>query len=1026
MRRRYSFIWAICLLFFLFCVSFAYSQVFCAFDNIKENIKSNYPSIAENIADNEVKLKQIITNQKKLQPFDKRTMLVYNIPIVVHVLHTGDDIGTIYNPDTTQIKEAIDYLNDIYSGNHSSLTPLGTDAAGDIGIRFVLAQRDPDCNPTNGIHRVDMSADANYIVNGASFDDLNADIAMKTPIIWDKSRYYNIYVVNKISGSGPTSVAGYAYLPTNSVVDGTVILASEMKAGSRTLVHEIGHAFNLYHPFEGSRKSTDCPAGGNDMVDDTDPVSYNISADGIVNFECRTGPNSCNNNLPYSIRTENNFMNYTACNTLFTPGQRERMRASLFLEDRKTLITSTAAIPTYQYPVCAPKINFENGFAEFERISFGSIGCRKYKDYTINLSISSKPTIKVDIQMQVDPTSDALENIDYSFPAGRTVTFPAGSYNTQPLKIRVFYGQTYTVPRTLKLGFKLSDQTTAAVKGTASISMDVRLLPRDNKPIAPGSVVRSQVGEYNENINNIRVFNGMVSNQTTQILYSADELKKTGITAGNITGINFFLLKNTTKSFKVVSIKAGHTKYNELVNNGMVNNVNNTITVASLSSFNSVHGWNNFKFNTPFRWNGIDNIVIEICIENGTGSGFGFDEMYAYSDKGLTESANTTFSYERCGTALSSVSYYPRGIRPIIMFDHIKTGNPVENMLTGSSAEYLGPYAEIYFYDKFSNNRIIGKIKNLTNWDYGCTNISIDRSGNNTAPFWSNINSHFLADKTFTITPERNNPNGKYELTLYYTDAEKAGYENATGLLWHNVQIFKSAVPIHTITPENPQTDKVEIIPVTAFLPYGTAYAMSASFNAHFSSYGVGFVSAAILPVTWGNIRAVVVNEDVMLNWETLVETNNEYFELEKSNDGINFEIIGKVNSKGNGNSIIKYQYLHVKPTDRGKIYYRIKQVDEDGTRSYSNTVYVILHLSNSKPSVYPVPASGTITLNFGKEVFQPTIEIYSIDMKLLEIRRKRGRVLTEYININHLGSGQYIVRVSYEGKTYPLRFVKL
>ncbi|MFT3946301.1 MAG: zinc-dependent metalloprotease [Agriterribacter sp.] len=1034
MRGKYLFKWSICLIALLAVVTMGYTQTICAFDKANASIKKNYPSIAKNIIDNELKLKNIIA-QKRSQPSpEKKQMAIYNIPVVVHVLHTGGDIGTIYNPTDAHIVEAINYLNDVYSGSNSSLTPAGPDAAGDIGIRFVLAQRDPDCNPTNGIDRVDMSENVNYLVYGAIYDDVSADFEMKAPIAWDKSQYYNIYVVNKINGQGGVEaplVAGYAYLPISSLVDGTVIVASQMRKDSKTLVHEIGHAFNLYHPFEGSAISTECPAGDGDMVDDTDPISYNINGDGTINFMCRTGANRCNNNLPYNIRTENNFMNYTACNTLFTPGQKERMIASLLLEDRKTLITSTAILPTYQNPECPPKINFATAYTELERVPSGITGCRKYKDYTINLNITSNPLTNVSVQLLPEPGSDAVENIDYSFPQGTTITFPAGSHNIQPFKIRVYSGENYTQSRTLKLGFSIN-RGSNAFKGTACISTTIVILPRDESPVPPGSVVHLQVGEYDEDITDVRVFNGSVQNQKAQILYHADELKKAGIQAGNITGFSFFLLKNTNKAFKNINIKVAHTSYTELVNNGTINIVNNATAVASLASFKTVYGWNNFKFNTPFKWDGTNNVVIEMCINNSTETSFGIDDIYAYADTGNVEKGNTIFSIgEGCEATLSSVSYYPKGIRPVIRFYYIKAGNAVKDTLDVSSNIYLGPFAEVYFYDRSSPGKIIAKIKNLTGWDYGCTNIRIDRFGNSVTPFWNNTKSQYLAQKTFIISPANNNPQGRYEITLYYSDTEKKGYESGTGIAWQNINMIKSDVPINTITPDNPQPDKVEIAPISGFDTYGTAYAVTANFSTGLSAYGIGFTGNTALLVEWGNIQASVVNENAVLKWETITEVNNDHFEVEKSSDGLHFEIIGRVKGRGNSNSntIAAYEYVdvNVNSAGTGKVYYRIKQVDTDGNQSYSKIVFVTLsNGSTAKPSIYPVPANANIIIDFKKDVLQPVIEIYSSDMKLLGIRKKQGRISTETINVHHLPAGTYFIRLSYEGEKYSLRFVKL
>ncbi|MCC6286988.1 MAG: T9SS type A sorting domain-containing protein [Chitinophagaceae bacterium] len=1017
---------------FLVCVfafSHAYTQT-CGFDHLNTSLKKDFPSIAQSIISNEAALQKIILQRRKQLKQGKREMQIYTIPIVVHILHTGESIGTQYNPTDAKIIEAIDYLNEVYSGKSSFLTPSGKDAAGDIGIRFALAKRDPDCNPTNGIDRVDMSANAEYVANGVNYQDIIADIALKAPIIWDKSLYYNIYIVNKINGQDGFEVpyvAGYAYLPTSSVVDGVVILSSQMKVGSTTLVHEIGHAFNLYHPFEGSNVKDECPVGEGDMVDDTDPISRNISSDGTVDFTCRTRANPCNHNKLYSIRTENNFMNYTACNTLFTPGQRERMLASLLLEDRKTLLSSAVLLPTYQSPACKPKINFEKAYAALERISQYMAGCRKYKDYPIKFTISSNPLKKTTVRLFIDTGTNAVENVDFSFPDGKLIVFPGGKHDTLSLNVRVFNDENYNNSRTLNLGFLLDDSTDA-LKGTAVKTMRIVLLPKDTKPLAPGITVREQVGVYDVNIKGTKIFNGEVASQNTQILYRAGELKSAGIESGKITGLSFFIHKQTSKSFKAINIKMGHAQYNELVKDGAVNAVSNMATVATLSSYSTLQGWNYFRFNTPFTWDGVDNVVVELCIDNYTNAGFGVDDMHAFADTGYIEHGNTIFTTgEGCQMNLSSISYYPKGVRPVVQFEYAKPTNPVADTIAISATAHLGPYAEIFFYDKSSPGKIIGKIKNLSNWNYGCTNISIDRCGSKVEPFLNNIRSQFLAQKTYFITPEKNNPNGAYELTLYYTSTEKNGYETGTGIQWQNIKMIKASASVPSISPQDPPKNGIEAAQLLSLSSYGSAYALTASFKTGFSAYGIGVINDIALKVNWLNVQVSVVNENnALLNWQTASEINNNYFEIEKSNDAVNFTAIGRVYSKGNSNVTSSYKFLDNNAGTTGKIYYRLKQVDNDGASSYSSTVYINFDNNAAIPSLYPVPATGHVSINFGKPVLNPVIEIFSIDMKLLGIYKKTMKSVSETINIQHLTSGNYIIRLSFEGKKYTLRFVKL
>lgn len=115
--------------------------------------------------------------------------------------------------------------------------------------------------------------------------------------------------------------------------------------------------------------------------------------------------------------------------------------------------------------------------------------------------------------------------------------------------------------------------------------------------------------------------------------------------------------------------------------------------------------------------------------------------------------------------------------------------NTVATVLNTSKTANLGPLEEVYFYDVAG--RIMAKIKNLTAFDYGCTQIQIDRAGSTSAQFWNNNTSNYLASKSFKVIPTNNTATGHYQITLYYTNAEVTGWQTATGLSWGAAQMQK-------------------------------------------------------------------------------------------------------------------------------------------------------------------------------------------------------------------------------------------
>ncbi len=997
-------------------------QPVCGFDQNHLQFQQTFPDAARLIKENE----------KKIRHFSKSGMdrQIFNIPVVVHILHTGDTIGSPYNPPDEKIYEAINYLNEIYSGQHHSLTPAGADAAGDIGIRFEFAKRDPECNPTTGIRRVNMSANAAYLENGALNADVGYDTQLKTPIAWDISRYYNIYVVNKIngnSGSAGQYVAGFAYFPVNHIIDGTVILASEMKRGSKTLIHEIGHAFNLYHPFEGSGHRDQCPSGEGDFVNDTDPISMNADDDGFIDFTCRTDINTCTNH-PYSIRTEHNIMNYTGCYTLFTPGQKERMLASLAQEPRASLVSSDALLSTFEGngASCDPKINFEEEEVMVLLPPVQKTGCREYKDFTFYFTISNTPSKNATVTLSQDVSSEGTEKIDFDFVGSKQVVFPAGSRQKKPFTIRVYNTGQRDVPGKLALNFTVNGGQGNTVKGTAVPVMNIRLRPNDTRPVIHQSTTYPTIGRATRVIEDAFLFDATLRYQKSLIQYNRDEMLHAGLRPGAITGMQLFLVKNSTRSFRNLRIKAAHTASPALVTDGDITPAEARQEVFFASSYSTGDGANIFTFDQPFVWNGRDNIRIEICFDNQSTSGTGgSDHIEAFADAGF-EVSNFLTSLHTCNASFTNFSNYGEGIKPVIVFSQIATGNPVADSKAVSQQSYLGPYGHIYFYDDATPKRIIASIKNLTDWNYGCTRVEIDRVGVRAFPFWNINPGQFITEKTFLVTPQFSTPDANYEVSLYYTAAEKEGYEEATDSRWSHIQLFKTnGIPVGTINPLNRQQNNVALTGDVQHSDFGGDYVLTGTFTgmSERSGFSAGMIDSA-LPLDWLQFNAVVKDTYVLLEWTTGNEINTSYFDIEGSRDGITFSVLGQL--AANNRSTNSYQYRHDDPGS-GTWFYRLKQVDDDRKYTYSQVIRVRLPGGGEElpPVIYPVPAGNSITIDFGKTISNASIRILTTDLKPVQIERIAGAVQRKNIPVGQLPAGTYLVQVVSPGDHYVLRFIK-
>ncbi|MBL1219437.1 hypothetical protein JET18_01230 [Chryseobacterium sp. L7] len=317
----------------------------CGTDELMRKHYERYPEQkAQDDAFN-LEISNLIKSGKFSKTLNKNQ--VYEIPVVVHVVGDGSAIGTTNNKSDADIIAWVNYTNGVFSGSSSS-GMSGTSAI--LPVKFVFAKVNPSCNPTNGINRINASHLPKYVSGGVNNDNTtNAVTASEITALgmWDTSKYYNIYVVKKLSSNSGT-LNGFAYYPGGSN-DYSFMSTSASAVNAQTLAHEFGHALGLRHTHEGYSDSTgacptntDCTLQG-DLVCDTEPMKslYHSS----VPYTCQTGQINPCTSVVYA-GGERNVMAYTFCfRNLFTQGQADRATAQL-LQYRQSLINSPVASST--------------------------------------------------------------------------------------------------------------------------------------------------------------------------------------------------------------------------------------------------------------------------------------------------------------------------------------------------------------------------------------------------------------------------------------------------------------------------------------------------------------------------------------------------------------------------------------------------------------------------------------------------------------------------------------------------------
>lgn len=307
------------------------------------------------------------------------------VPVVIHVIHFNGD-GNISD---AQIQDGLRILNEDFNklnADTSIIRPVFQNLSVSMDIEFRLARKDPQGNCTTGITRHNS-----YLAEGPPNRN-----EPKSIIQWDPFRYMNVWIVNDFNqptlggfaqfpGSGLNSTYGFV------VVDdewGSIGTANGGSFDGRAVPHEMGHCFNLFHPFQGGCGS-DCRFTG-DRICDVPPQANSLSN------RCRTpsnteyntcindqnggnaaNPNPFTSNVPDMVE---NVMGYgVGCQVMMTPGQKDRMYAAFNFYPLLDSLTSTnTAVLTgtnngYVSPTCPPIVevySFDKFVCEGDSITF--------------------------------------------------------------------------------------------------------------------------------------------------------------------------------------------------------------------------------------------------------------------------------------------------------------------------------------------------------------------------------------------------------------------------------------------------------------------------------------------------------------------------------------------------------------------------------------------------------------------------------------------------------------------------------
>ena len=892
------------------------------------------------------------------------TITNYYLPIVFHIIHSGQPVGSGTNLSQALINSQVAQLNKDFGNFSGSLYT----AASTTGIQFGLATTNPSGGTLAepGIDRI-LYTSKGWTAPPYDGSDAYFEGTIKPNSIWDPTKYVNVWVCDQ-SASG---LLGIATFPASSTLQGLDNAETNTTAGvvvevtsvgskftspdcgitnsydmGRTLTHELGHFFGLRHIW-GDAASC---GTATDYCNDTPVALYEN-----YGKPAHPKPNSCGT----ADEMFENFMDYTDDQLLntFTLNQADRVQTVMLNSPRRvSLATSTVGkvLPTSKI------IGFDNCIGVFSVSEKGTTGTTyPYIDINIPLSIEGAATGNATLTFSVSAISGtgaptlAVAGVDYQILSNTLDFINNDSYKNYVL--RILDNAKIDGQRGFKLAYTVSGS--GVTVGTKAQGLNVYI--NDDDDIIIG---QNTINMLNESFTAGTIPTGW--NTFKSAAYLSQWVIGSNGDAGGSAPNAYISADATAKPNTYTGLPSGQTSVGAVLETPLIE----AYRVQSLGNLQ-------FKFKVKGR-----------TYSSTTGTGHygqlfftsAADANNNYNQYGIT-SGNTGYgpwansTTTQVGTPSISSSFLNNARFYIDFYWAVSSTSTANNpglniddvVLTATPWNVETVVSNSYTFNTQSgsnnmfrnsaNNKAIVKLSAQT---INVNNVvaSITEAGTDRLTFTTGSTTYLRSRKVVKLVPSVTDNTTQHSITIYFTQAEITAW--GTGSATAKIMKVMDGVNI-TSGNLNSSNSVIATTIVTDKLSTDGYIAYTATFTG-FGQYVI-VEQAAVLPLQWGTFTGTLENNSVALKWTTYNEINIKEFDVQRSANASEFISIGTVKALNKSDN--NYLFNDNKISFGNRYSYHLKQIDLDGKSSFSKIVSINYFNKDKNVTLYPNPIESKLNI---------------------------------------------------------------